>query len=73
MLAKRTLEYREWVEGYARNHKIPIVKAEKGDLTRSVLHHYLIRRQVLEFVLHPHRDGMLALGGVNRQVVVQLQ
>src|ERR1700681_2475090 len=29
-LAKRTLEYRGWVEGYARNHKLPIVKAEKG-------------------------------------------
>src|SRR5947207_10670226 len=23
VLAKRTLEYRGWVEGYARNHKIP--------------------------------------------------
>ncbi|MGH9547972.1 MAG: hypothetical protein ACRD3W_01305, partial [Terriglobales bacterium] len=30
ILAKRTLEYRGWVEGYARNHKIPILKAEKG-------------------------------------------
>jgi hypothetical protein len=30
VLAKRTLEYRGWVEGYARNHKVPIVKAEKG-------------------------------------------
>ena len=30
VLAKRTLEYRGWVEGYARNHKIPILKAEKG-------------------------------------------
>jgi hypothetical protein len=30
VLAKRTLEYRRWVEGYARNHKIPILKAEKG-------------------------------------------
>ena len=29
-LAKRTLEYRGWVEGYARNHKIPILKARKG-------------------------------------------
>ncbi len=30
VLAKRTPEYRGWVEGYARNHKIPIMKAEKG-------------------------------------------
>jgi hypothetical protein len=30
VLAKRTPEYRAWVEGYARNHKIPIRKAEKG-------------------------------------------
>src|SRR6202165_2631787 len=29
-LAKRTPEYRGWVEGYARNHKIPVMKAEKG-------------------------------------------
>ena len=30
VLARRTPEYRAWVEGYARNHKIPILKAEKG-------------------------------------------
>ena len=30
VLAKRTPEYRAWVEGYARNHKIPVMKAEKG-------------------------------------------
>jgi hypothetical protein len=30
VLAQRTSEYRGWVEGYARNHKIPILKAEKG-------------------------------------------
>ena len=30
VLAKRTPEYRGWVEAYARNHKIPILKAEKG-------------------------------------------
>ena len=43
VLAKRTLEYRGWVEGYARNHKIPILKAEKGkskeDAVRSYLHY----------------------------------
>ena len=42
VLAKRTLEYRGWVEGYARNHKIPVLKAEKGvskeDLVRPHLH-----------------------------------
>ncbi len=30
ILAKRTPAYRGWVEGYARNHKIPVMKAEKG-------------------------------------------
>lgn len=30
VLARRTQQYRGWVEGYARNHKIPILKAEKG-------------------------------------------
>src|ERR1700691_4298397 len=30
VLAKRTPEYRGWVESYARNHKIPVLKAEKG-------------------------------------------
>jgi hypothetical protein len=30
VLARRTPEYRAWVEGYARNHKIPILQAEKG-------------------------------------------
>src|SRR5690349_24686504 len=30
VLAKRTLEYRGWVEGYAHNHKILMLKAEKG-------------------------------------------
>jgi hypothetical protein len=30
VLAKRTLEYRGWVEGYVRNHKIPMLKAQKG-------------------------------------------
>ncbi len=30
VLAKRTAEYRAWIEAYARKHKIPIVKAEKG-------------------------------------------
>jgi hypothetical protein len=42
VLAKRTLEYRGWLEGYARNHKIPMLRAEKGvskeDSTRGLLH-----------------------------------
>ena len=30
VLGQRTNEYRDWVEAYARNHKIPIEWAEKG-------------------------------------------
>src|SRR5712664_671568 len=30
VLAKRTPEYRGWVEAYARNHKIPMLRAQKG-------------------------------------------
>jgi len=30
VLAKRTPEYRAWVQAYARNHKIPIESPEKG-------------------------------------------
>jgi hypothetical protein len=30
VLARRTQQYRGWVESYARNHKIPVIKAEKG-------------------------------------------
>ena len=30
MLSQRTEEYRNWVEAYARNHKLPIEWAEKG-------------------------------------------
>ena len=29
-LKKRTDEYRKWVETYARNHKIPMERAQKG-------------------------------------------
>ena len=29
-LSKRTVEYRGWVEAFARNHKIPMEWAEKG-------------------------------------------
>src|SRR6202051_3603663 len=30
VLSQRTNDYRNWVEAYARNHKIPIEWAEKG-------------------------------------------
>lgn len=43
VLAKRTNEYRAWVEAYARNHKIPVKKHEKGksmeDQVRPHLRH----------------------------------
>ena len=49
VLAKRTLEYRGWVEAYARNHKIPIMKAEKGvskeDCARPLLQRMQRRNQ----------------------------
>ncbi len=43
VLAKRTAEYRGWVEGYARNHKIPIQKAEKGKSKEDCVRPYLQR------------------------------
>ena len=49
VLAKRTPEYRAWVEGYARNHKIPLMRAEKGvskeDYVRPHLQRMERRRQ----------------------------
>ena len=45
VLAKRTLEYRAWVEGYARNHKIPILKAEKGVSKEDCVRPYLQRME----------------------------
>jgi len=45
VLAKRTLEYRGWVEGYARNHKIPILKAEKGASKEDLVRPHLQRRE----------------------------
>ena len=29
-LSRRTNDYRDWVEAYARNHRLPIEWAEKG-------------------------------------------
>ena len=43
VLAKRTPEYRGWVEAYARNHKIPIKKAEKGESKEDTVRPHLQR------------------------------
>jgi hypothetical protein len=45
VLAKRTLQYRGWVQGYARNHKIPILKAEKGVSKEDAVRPYLQRME----------------------------
>jgi len=45
VLAKRTLEYRGWVESYARNHKIPILKAEKGVSKEDLVRPHLQRME----------------------------
>src|SRR5690349_9285149 len=45
VLARRTREYRAWVEGYARNHKIPILKAEKGVSKEHLVRPHLQRME----------------------------
>lgn len=45
VLAKRTVEYRAWVEAYARNHKIPIRKGEKGVSKEDYVRPYLRRME----------------------------
>jgi hypothetical protein len=45
LLAKRTLVYRGWVEGYARNHDIPILRAEKGMSKEKSVQPYLQRME----------------------------
>ena len=49
VLAKRTPEYRGWIEAYARKRRIPIVKAEKGvckeDCARPLLQRLERRNQ----------------------------
>ena len=45
VLAKRTLEYRGWVAAYARNHKIPILKAEKSKSKEDCVKPYLQRME----------------------------
>jgi hypothetical protein len=43
VLAKRTPEYRGWVEAYARNHKIPMKKAEKDESKEDCVRPHLQR------------------------------
>lgn len=45
VLAKRTPEYRGWVEGYARNHKIPIQSPEKGVSKENFVRPFLQRME----------------------------
>jgi hypothetical protein len=45
VLAKRTPEYRAWVEAYARNHKIPIKSPEKGVSKESFVRPFLQRME----------------------------
>jgi hypothetical protein len=45
VLARRTLEYRAWVEGYARNPKIAIIRAEKGVSKEDCAHPHLERME----------------------------
>src|ERR1700686_2436868 len=51
VLAKRTLEYRGWVEGYARNHQVPMLKAKKGLSKEDCVRPYLQRME------RRNRDG----------------
>jgi hypothetical protein len=45
VLAKRTLQYRRWVEGYARNHRTPILKGKKGVSKEESVKPYLQRME----------------------------
>ena len=45
VLAKRTLEYRGWVGGCARNHRIPMLKAEKGVSKEDAVRPHLQRME----------------------------
>jgi hypothetical protein len=45
VLAKRTNEYRAWVEAYARNHNIPLKKAEKGASKEDCVQPHLQRME----------------------------
>ena len=45
VLAKRTPEYRGWVEGYARNHKIPMLDPKKGVSKEDTVRPHLKRME----------------------------
>jgi hypothetical protein len=55
LLAKRTLAYRAWVEGFARNHEIPILRAEKGMRKEKCVQPYLQRME------RRHRHGVYCI------------
>src|ERR1700722_3452290 len=63
VLAKRTPEYRGWVEAYACTHKIPIMKAEKGVSKEACARSHLQRMErrnqhgVYLINLHEHGNG----------------
>ena len=44
-LAKRTPEYRGWVEGYARNHKIPMMSPDKDESKEEFVRPHLQRME----------------------------
>jgi hypothetical protein len=45
VLAQRTLQYRGWVAGYARNHKIPMLNAKKGVSKEGLVRPYLLQME----------------------------
>ena len=45
VLAKRTAEYRGWVQAYARNHKIPMESPKKGTSKEDYVRAHLQRMQ----------------------------
>jgi hypothetical protein len=55
VLAKRTPEYRAWVEAYARNHKIPIQSPEKGVSKEN------FARPFLERMEHRNQHGVYCI------------
>ncbi|MGA3077560.1 MAG: hypothetical protein ABSG56_28245 [Bryobacteraceae bacterium] len=50
-LAKRTPEYRAWVEGYARNHKIPMKSPEKDESKEEFVRPHLAAHGTAEFAI----------------------
>jgi len=60
VLAKRTPEYRRWVEGYARNHNIPIQSPKKGvskeDFVRPFLASMERRNQLGVYYIIPSME-----------------